>query len=77
MATTVFYAGTDRDKAVAFALFHGAKGRTVVEISATDRVQFFKEEVEQDPWLSGVGKDWIVMMASIDKIVVHGKPPAT
>ncbi len=74
MASTTVFATTKRDDADQFILDRKALGDNVIEISPTNKVEFWKESTEQAPWNSGPAKDWILVIATPDKLVMRGKP---
>jgi hypothetical protein len=73
MTATTLFATADREAANQFILDMKALKQNVVEIKSADVLELWKSGEEQDPWYSGPEEEWILVVATPEKITT---PPA-
>ena len=69
----VLCATKDRQEADEFIIYHKGLKHTVIQVSPIEQLEMWKDGAEQDPWKSGVGADWIVLLATSLTIQTPGK----
>ena len=74
MASSTVFATKTRADADQFIIDRKGLGDNVIEISPTNKIEFWKDSVEQAPWNSGPVDDWILIIATPDKLIMRGKP---
>lgn len=76
MTVTTLYATTDREDANDYIRDKKGLGFNVVEIKSADVLELWKSGEQQESWYSGPAEEWILVIATPEKITTPAAPDA-